>query len=190
MIAVVERASKPKAEYYDWNPKYSGVVASLLEKLHPLPPFLTFEHVGSTAIPGCGGKGVLDLIALYDDGFLEVSKRFLIDVGFVRQGPEFAKPWPDERPMFLGYYWQSKERFLFYVHVLHHASDEVRRFRTFKSRLMENPAIVAEYCELKRMIVNSGVTDTDIYAAQKRFFMHKVLGADHALANGQYRRQS
>jgi GrpB-like predicted nucleotidyltransferase (UPF0157 family) len=188
MNAVVERASKPKAEYHDWSPKYSEVVASLLEQLRPLPPFLAFEHVGSTAIPRCGGKGVLDLIALYDDGFLEPAKRFLVEVGFARQGPEFAKPWPDERPMFLGYYWQSKIRFLFYVHVLHHASDEVRRFRTFKSRLTENPALVDEYCALKRTIVKSGVTDTDIYAAQKRFFMHKVLGADHALANGPTKR--
>ena len=32
--------------------------------------FVTVEHVGSTAIPGCDGKGIIDLMVLYPEGFL------------------------------------------------------------------------------------------------------------------------
>ncbi len=181
MPALIEPASKPTAEYRAWDPRYPDVARSLVTALSPLPRFLSIDHVGSTAIPGCGGKCVIDLLALYEGGFLEETKDLLLAVGFVRQGPGFSHPWPNDRPMYLGLYRCKGEPFLIYVHVVHRASDEVRRFCTFKARLLQNPDLIAEYCSCKRQIIAEGITDTDTYAVRKRAFMHKVLGDDHAL---------
>ena len=181
MQPLIEPAFKPKAEYHDWDFRYLEVVRSLVSAMSPLPPFLAFEHVGSTAITGCGGKGVIDLFALYKDGFLEEAKHYLLAVGFRRQGSGFSHPWPEHRPMFFGNYRWKNDLFLIYVHIIHYESDEVRRFRTFKERLAANPELISEYCELKRKIVFAGQQDTDEYKLQKRPFMHKVLGADYIL---------
>lgn len=181
MHPLIQSASKPCAEYHEWDSRYPDVARALLSDLEPVPDFLTFEHVGSTAIPGCGGKRVIDLLALYHYDSLEDSKEFLLKHGFVRQGPEFARAWPDDRPMYLGSYNCDLEVFLIYVHVIHNASDEVRRFRAFVTHLSESPELVAEYCECKRNIVSSGVTDTDEYAIQKRPFIHKALGTHNTL---------
>jgi GrpB-like predicted nucleotidyltransferase (UPF0157 family) len=180
MQPFIEPASKPILEFRDWDPRYPEVVKSLIAAFGP-PAHLEFEHVGSTAIPGCGGKGVLDVIALYPAGYLDAAKAFLQSVGFSRQGPEFSDPWPDERPMFLGYYRYQGVRFLVYVHVLDRASDEVRRFRDFKAFMIGNPPLLAEYCRTKRQIIRDGVTDTNEYAVRKRPFMRQVLGAAHPL---------
>jgi GrpB-like predicted nucleotidyltransferase (UPF0157 family) len=74
--------------------------------------------------------------------------------------------------MLLGFFRWDAHRFLIYVHVVHQLSDEVRRFREFRDRLIREPALVAEYCASKRRIVAKGIVDTDEYAVQKRSVIH------------------
>ena len=31
-------------------------------------PGVTVEHIGSTSVPGCAGKGIVDLMLVYPDG--------------------------------------------------------------------------------------------------------------------------
>lgn len=146
-----------------------------------MPSFLTLEHVGSTAVPGCGGKGVIDVLALYRDGSLEAAKAYLLELGFGRQGAEFANPWPASRPMYLGAYRWSGHPFLIYCHVVSSASEEVRRFREFRDRLTGDPALVADYCTAKRTILADGVRDTGDYAVRRRPVILRILGNVHAL---------
>ena len=181
MQTIVEPATKPKAEYQEWDPSYPEVVDALVNKLMPLPEYMAFEHVGSAAVVGCGGKGVIDLLALYQEGFLAASKDFLFSAGFCPQGQEFGRPWPSDRPMLLGVFRWSERTYMIYVHVVSELSDEVRRFRTFRDRLSADPSLVAGYCELKRRIIEDGVIDTDEYAVRKRQIIHQILGADHQL---------
>jgi GrpB-like predicted nucleotidyltransferase (UPF0157 family) len=180
-VTIFQSASKPFAEYHEWDPRYPEVVRSLLSDLGQLPPGIAIEHVGSTAVPGCGGKGIIDLLALYPSSALEETKAWLLSLGISRQGPEFSRAWPESRPMYLGRYLFMGQPFMIYVHVLRHTSDEVRRFREFRDLLSSRPDLVAEYSRLKSQILSAGVTDTDEYAVRKRPFMHEALGARHAL---------
>ena len=182
-MPIFQAASKPNAEYHDWDPRYPEVVKSLLTEVAPFPPGVALEHVGSTAIQGCGGKGIIDLLALYPDGSLDETKRWLLSLGLNRQGPEFSRPWPETRPMYLGSVPYLGRAFVTYIHVVRKTADEVRRFRVFRDLLCGKPDLVAEYCALKRQILSIGVTDTDDYKVMKRPFMHKALGADHALSD-------
>jgi GrpB-like predicted nucleotidyltransferase (UPF0157 family) len=180
-VTIFQNASKSVAEYHDWDPRYPDVVRRLVSDLGPLPDGLAIEHVGSTAVPGCGGKGIIDLLALYSDGRPEETKTWLLSHGLSRQGPEFTRAWPESRPMYLGRYVFKGHAFVIYVHVVRHSSDEVRRFRQFRNLLGGRPDLVAEYSRVKREILSAGVRDTDEYAVRKRPFMREALGAGHAL---------
>jgi GrpB-like predicted nucleotidyltransferase (UPF0157 family) len=180
-MAVVEHASKPIAGYREWDPRYPEVVARLVSELGAAPPGVTITHIGSTAVAGCGGKGVVDLLAAYPEGASEDTKSWLRGMGFGPQGAEFSRPWPESRPMYLGGYRCLDELFLVYVHVVALTSDEVRRFLEFRELLCGSRALVVEYCRLKREILSTGVTDTDEYATQKRAFFRSALGVGHAL---------
>jgi GrpB-like predicted nucleotidyltransferase (UPF0157 family) len=180
-VTIFESTTKPQAAYQEWDPRYPEVVRSLRSDLGALPAGIAIEHVGSTAVPGCGGKGVVDLLALYPEGALGETKAWLLALGLSRQGPEFSRQWPESRPMYLGSYRHLGQPFLVYVHVVRSTSDEVRRFREFRDLLSVRPDLVAEYCRVKREILSNGVTDTDEYAVRKRPFMHKALGASHTL---------
>lgn len=181
MNPIVAPASKPEAAFVPWSADYPHIVAALRRDAAPLPPWLHLEHVGSTAIPGCGGKGVIDLLALYESGHREAAVAFLSALGFGPQGPEFRRPWPATRPMLLGTYGWKTTQALLYVHVVGHDSDEVRRFRTFRDRLVADPDLTAEYSRFKQHLIASGLRDTDDYAGAKSPIMHRILGADHAL---------
>jgi GrpB-like predicted nucleotidyltransferase (UPF0157 family) len=180
-MKMFEPATKPCAEYHEWDPQYLEVARSIVSQLGGARADVTFEHVGSTAVIGCGGKAVIDLLGLYADGGLEETKRWLLSLGLVSQGPEFSRPWPESRPMLLGRYRYLGERHLIYVHVVCCSSDEVRRFREFKSLLDASPNLVESYCQLKRLILTEGITDTDDYAVRKRAFFRSALGVGHAL---------
>jgi GrpB-like predicted nucleotidyltransferase (UPF0157 family) len=45
--------------------------------------------VGSTSVPGCAGKGVIDLMVVYPPGHLDDTKAVLADLGFQRQLSSF-----------------------------------------------------------------------------------------------------
>jgi GrpB-like predicted nucleotidyltransferase (UPF0157 family) len=177
-MTIFQNARKPDAEYREWDPRYPEVFRALLLDVGPLPDGVDIEHVGSTAIRGCGGKGVVDLLALYPEGALEATKAWLLTLGLSRQGREFTRPWPETRPMYLGWYRYQDLPVMVYVHVVSRASDDVRRFRDFRDLLAGRPDLVAEYCSLKQRIVAAGVTDTDEYKILKRPFMHRALGAE------------
>src|SRR5438309_699387 len=61
---------------------------------------LHVEHVGSTAVGGLAGKGIVDLLLAYPAGLLERARGVLDDMGYQRQ--TFGRPFPEERPMRVG----------------------------------------------------------------------------------------
>src|SRR5262245_12291602 len=90
------------AACHDYDPRAAQVAARLAELVEQRLPELIVEHIGSTAVPGCAGKGVVDLMLLYPTGRLEAAKALLDQLGFQRQSTR--DPWPETRPMRLGAY--------------------------------------------------------------------------------------
>ena len=114
------------------------------------------EHVGSTAVPECTGKGVIDLMLLYGDGRLEEAKSLLEALGFQPQGSR--DPFPESRPMRVGEIEFEGSMFRLHVHVIEMHSPEVAELRTFRDALRADPELVADYVARKRQIIASGVS--------------------------------
>ena len=47
---------------------------------------LRVEHIGSTSVPGCAGKGIIDLMVLYPVGGLEHARQVLDSLGVSNAG--------------------------------------------------------------------------------------------------------
>src|SRR5438132_646698 len=69
----------------DYDPRSVEVAEQIGQMILAQLPSLTVEHIGSTAVPGCAGKGIIDLMILYSDGQLEAAKAVLDVLGFQRQ---------------------------------------------------------------------------------------------------------
>src|SRR5262249_2257624 len=130
---------------------------------------LTVEHIGSTSVPGCAGKGIIDLMVLYPAGQLEEARRVLADLGFQRQSTR--DPFPEDRPMRTGSVQYQGNTFRLHVHVLAKDSSEVEQLRVFRDRLRADAGLVTAYVARKQEIIAGGITDSVEYSIVKGLFV-------------------
>jgi GrpB-like predicted nucleotidyltransferase (UPF0157 family) len=157
------------ASYHEYDPLAPAVAELVSEAIRAVEPRLAVEHIGSTAVPGCAGKGVVDLMVLYPAGLLDAAKRALDGLGFQRQGTR--DPFPEDRPMRVGAAEHGGRLFRLHAHVLAATAEEAGTLRAFRDRLRADPELRADYESLKRAILEAGVTDAVDYAEAKGEFI-------------------
>ena len=145
------------------------VAASIRSNL----PGVLVEHIGSTSVPGCAGKGIVDLMLLYPDGQLAVARDVLVALGFQRQSTR--DPFPEDRPMRTGSLTHEGTPFNLHVHVIASSSPEVQQLRGFRDRLRTDAALRAAYVAAKKAILAGGCTDPIDYCYRKGEFVTEAL---------------
>lgn len=163
----------PPAACDDYDPRAPAVAERVASLITARLPALTVEHIGSTSVPGCAGKGVIDLMILAPPGALEDVKRALADLGF--QPQPNANPHPESRPCRVGTVRYDGSAFRVHAHVIPPDAAEVARQRAFRDRLRGDPRLVAAYVARKRAAVAAGHTDAARYNADKEPFIQSVL---------------
>jgi GrpB-like predicted nucleotidyltransferase (UPF0157 family) len=127
------------------------------------------EHIGSTAVPGLGGKGVIDLMVLYPPGSLVRARDAVDALGFQRQSTR--DPFPEDRPMRVGAAGWNGRRYRIHLHILSADSAEVADLRTFRDRLRSDAALRESYAALKQDILEGGVKESlDYWKAKSGFW--------------------
>jgi len=138
---------------------------------------LIVDHIGSTSVPGCAGKGIIDLMMLYPEGGLEHAKQVLDSLGFQRQTTR--DPFPESRPMRLGAVSYDGKRYCLHVHVISCTSGEAAELRGFRDDLIRDPDLRRCYVERKRAIIAAGIIDSVDYCEAKGEFIAGALKARH-----------
>jgi GrpB-like predicted nucleotidyltransferase (UPF0157 family) len=168
--------SHPGAVCIPYDPLAPEAAREIIRLILTRDPSLTVEHVGSTAVPGCDGKGVLDLLLMYEPGALECAKAALADLGFQKQTGR--DPWPEDRPMRVGAFEFEGKQFPIHAHVIARGSAEAYELLRFRDRLRADPELRAAYVARKREIIRAGVADSLEYSINKGTFVRETLGAD------------
>ena len=125
-------------------------------------------------MPGCAGKGYLDLVIPYrHETHLAAINDALFALGFRRQ--RSRDPFPETRPMRIGAIDYGDETYLLHVHVVPEKTHHMAELVDFRDRLRADSALVAEYVAAKRAVLDAGVRDGVDYAKKKGTFI-KALG--------------
>ena len=166
----------PLVALQPWNlraPLAAGFVAALIvERL----PDTTVEHVGSSAVLNCAGKGYLDLVIPYrDPEHLAAINEALFALGFGRQ--RNRDPFPETRPMRTGAIDYEGETFLLHVHVVPESGQHMTELLDFRDRLRADANLVAKYVAAKREILQAGMREGDEYAERKGAFIATLVGS-------------
>jgi GrpB-like predicted nucleotidyltransferase (UPF0157 family) len=165
----IERYEHAPAVYREWDPQSPTVARAVGDLIEAAMPESVVEHVGSTAVPGLGGKGVLDLALIYPPGQIASARDALHSLGFQRQTTR--DPFPEERPMRVGSIQWNGSRYRLHVHVISADSAEVHDLLTFRDSLRADAERRDAYAQLKRGILAGGVTDSlDYWKAKSEFF--------------------
>jgi GrpB-like predicted nucleotidyltransferase (UPF0157 family) len=144
------------------------VAASIARAIRSADGRLVVEHVGSTAVPGCAGKGTVDVVVGYPAGCLAVAKSLLRTLGFQAQAGR--DPFPESRPMRVGSVRSGGRSYNVHVHVLKIGGKEMLRMMAFRDRLCADAGLRRKYVGVKRALVAAGTVDSVDYAHAKASF--------------------
>lgn len=161
-------------EYLPHNPEARRVAQALAGLIARRNSDLQVEHIGSTAVPGCWGKGIIDLLVIYPTGSLRAARETLDRLGFQRQGgPE---PFPESRPMRVGSIEYFGRRYRIHAHIIESGNTEAMHLINFRDALRLHAALRRAYEAEKRAILARGITQGTEYSKAKGDFIQRVLG--------------
>ncbi|TMQ10451.1 MAG: GrpB family protein [Deltaproteobacteria bacterium] len=167
-------AAYVQAVYVQYDPRAIGAAADVVAIIEDAAPWAEVEHIGSTAIPGCAGKGIVDLMAMYPTNRLVATRAALDGLGFQRQ--KVGHIFPEERPMRIGAVEHDGTRYRLHVHVIADTSPEVETLRRFRDVLRTDRALRDAYQARKRAILESGLQERRAYTDAKGEFIRSVIG--------------
>lgn len=130
------------------------------------------EHVGSTAVPGLGGKGIIDLAIGVDKSSFEAVSKGLIGLGY-----EFrVNGSTEERLFFRIDLPDPKEKVRrYHVHLLVHQSPVWKELVGFRDYLIAHPNVLQQYAEMKKLAASSADGDGEAYRKLKDPFIQQAL---------------
>ncbi|MGD9711201.1 MAG: GrpB family protein [Thermomicrobiales bacterium] len=166
------RYDDPSDIFRSYDPRFPDVAASLIDRIAEALPGAAVEHIGSTAIPGCAGKGVIDLMLVYtaDDG-PPVAAAEAMGFAVYRS----RDPFPDERPVLVGMFPYDRDAFRVHLHLIPAGTQEIEVQRRFRDRLRADPALVDAYVAAKRASLAATPADSTDYNRGKHAFIEKVI---------------
>ena len=135
-----------------------------------LPSDAIIAHVGSTAVPGLGGKGIIDILVSVKKPRLKEARRLLESQGFV-----FKRKAGSAQRLFF-----QKDQVLFgklqrfHVHLTFHDSLTFRRTLALAEFLKARPKFRIEYAALKKKAVKLAKEDGKKYRAVKKEFLENL----------------
>jgi GrpB-like predicted nucleotidyltransferase (UPF0157 family) len=148
--------TRAPVEVHEADPHAAEVAERLIALIAASWPGAAAEHVGSSAVLGLPGKGIIDLLLPTTPADIARVTQALFGLGSQRQVPQAFSP---TRPMLWGVLHHGSTDYRVHVHVVPDSSPEVAAMRGFRDALRADPALRHRYAALKRAIVAGGPVD-------------------------------
>lgn len=152
---------------------YDSTAPQLFEEargvLQNLLPEAEIHHVGSTAIPGLGGKGIIDImIAIPDWGDKVSAGRKLIDLGFTHVHKEI------NNRIFMSRVGDTVKNDV-HIHLTYIGSTQYQNFLAFRDYLRAHPDEAKNYLAQKHQWLKSASGHRQFYTASKNDYIAQIL---------------
>lgn len=134
---------------------------------------LAIEHVGSTAIPGLGGKGIIDIAIAVEKRDMESISIQLQTLGYEYR-PAFST---SDRYYFIIYLPDPEEgERRYHVHLTYPENSEWQQFLGFRDYLRNHPEEAEEYAQMKKQAAAEANQEGERYRKIKEPMFKKVHG--------------
>ncbi len=131
---------------------------------------LEIEHVGSTAVPGLGGKDIIDMAISSEKKDLVLLKLKELGYGFY---PEFST----ESRLFFKTDRPDPEETMrtYHIHLMSSQSEELKDMLFFREYLKSNPEEARIYADIKKRASTEAHENGMLYRKLKEPFMKEIL---------------
>ena len=160
--------STSQKQKYVYKP-YSKIFPDLFQKekiriSSSLKDAVAIEHVGSTAIPNLGGKGIIDIAIAVAKETMESASEILQKLGYQFR-PSFSTP---DRLYLIAYLADPEEGSRrYHIHLTYPSSKEWKELIGFRDYLLAHPDAVAEYARIKEHAAEMANQDGAQYRKMK-----------------------
>lgn len=161
-------SSAPKMTFEEYDSNYPAVFALVEEEIRKALPEARLEHVGSTSVPGLGGRGVLDIVLVAAP---QESNRFydkLLSIGY----KDF--PYAYVKPMLTGSAMYNGTVYPLMIYILPEDHEYVRGWLAFREYMAKHPEEVKNYEQVKKSAISSGKSDPRSYQDAKTPFLEEL----------------
>jgi GrpB-like predicted nucleotidyltransferase (UPF0157 family) len=170
--SVMEPYREPPLACRDSDPRAAEMARQVCGLISRHLPSARPEHVGSTSVPGCSGRGIIDLLVSGPESEMEKIPSLLARLGFQQGGEALFQQHP---PPYRGTWMHNGEPYLVHAHVLPDGAAEIDSMRFLRSCLRSDGELMKAYVKQKRAILKAGA-DPAAYQQQKGEFLKMVLG--------------
>jgi GrpB-like predicted nucleotidyltransferase (UPF0157 family) len=165
-------AGVPRTVFVDSDARYPAVFARVVDLVRSVAPAVTVDHVGSTAVAGLGGRGVLDVVVACPRHAHQSVVWALHRMGWT------DAPFGWIKPMLTGTIAYAGGSFPVLAYVLD-PNDELRRgLLATRDRLRRDPAEVQRYAAVKRAALAAGRTAPWDYQQAKTPYLRRLATTD------------
>jgi GrpB-like predicted nucleotidyltransferase (UPF0157 family)/FMN phosphatase YigB (HAD superfamily) len=160
-----------KYSFREYSKEYPTWFKQEKKELSKLLPNSKIEHIGSTAVPNLGGKGIIDIAIFTPAGFLKTAKKKISSNGY--------EQWPvkKERKFFsFARYHNSKDnpKKVFHIHITAD-KDVFETMLAFRDYLLKNPKASQDYAKLKKKAAKLCQNQHELYTPLKNPFIKSSI---------------
>ncbi len=168
-------------ELLPYDPGFPRVFGLLVSLIRDEDERLVVEHVGSTAVPGCAGKGVIDVLILVhgEDQLLDAS-RVIQHIGF--ENHDFGQGYPGAR----GAITYDGTLFRVHIQILPQGSAKAREMWDFRELLRDDSELLAQYEARKHSLITAGINRNPEYTNGKNSLIQGALRRLHDCVDGSH----
>lgn len=153
-------------------PEIFDEIKQFIHKLIPYP--IEVEHVGSTAVVGLGGKGIVDILIITKQEYMQKIIKLFESVGY-RFNPEPGFGTFPERLFISGSYKYKERELHVHFHITFLGSNEHRDKLLFRNYLRRHSDEAKRYYELKKRWSIEAGSDRPKYTELKTSYINEVL---------------
>ena len=161
-----------KYVFRKYNPEYRAFFTSEKKKIaKALGSMAKIEHVGSTSVPGLGGKGIIDIAVGVPKSKLVETKKKLEKAGY-----EFREKasYPERLFFRIDYPCKNRKRRI-HIHLTKFNGQDWKEMIGFRDYLLKHPEAVEQYVKIKKEGVKKALGDGEKYRKHKEKFIQNIL---------------
>jgi GrpB-like predicted nucleotidyltransferase (UPF0157 family) len=158
----------PKMSFEGYDKGYPLAFARLVDEVHRVLPLVRVEHVGSTSVPGLGGRRVLDGVVVSNPEDHERFREKLLSIGFA----DF--PWAHIKPMLKGSIQFNGKEFPVLLYLLPAEHEYVKGWIAFREYMRRHPEEIEKYARVKQAAIRNGQSDPGSYQQAKTPYLEDL----------------
>jgi GrpB-like predicted nucleotidyltransferase (UPF0157 family) len=170
MVQIKNLTGKPGiTEYKPYDQNLPDIFQLIKGLIHQELPGIRIEHVGSTSVPGIGGRNAIDIAIPASESEHESIKAKLYKIGFN------DSPWQHYIPLLVGLIDYQDKTYPILLYVLSPDSPVFKGWLKYRDYMRIHPEDAQAYDNEKQKNIKAGAVKTDDYQKAKTPFIISMV---------------